>query len=403
MSEEGSLLVKNTFLEIRKPAAGRQKRTRGVSDTTGLRLVTEELASEGLIPFATVEEEGEDAPAPEAQVEPPESGAPAPPEVPPAVGSNGDQPRTKGNRKRVSSGSGASRQWHPEMGAGPGGMPVPTGQMPWGFPPMGLGPDGAPVGWPMWPGAMPPWASREWDEDAQSKEGSAAAAAAAAGYAAAAQAAASAAMHSGGGWSGGWPPGPAPMWGMPWHMPTRDGEEAGKESGPRKRRGRGKKESKQAAITTLNMRNVPRVYTQQLLLEELFELGFKHSMDFFYLPVDFRQGRSAGYCFVNFTTATAAERFQALLQGSSLARSDASDPPIEICPARKQGLSENVDWFRNSPVMQEDSDEVKPVLLDPRTGSIMAFPAPSGPVRRRNVQKQRALAVPEMVGGVLVG
>merc|ERR1712139_1244 len=69
------------------------------------------------------------------------------------------------------------------------------------------------------------------------------------------------------------------------------------------------------APTTLMLRNLPIEYDRTMLLELLDAEGFTGLYDFLYLPADFRKNGCFGYCFINFVTPAAAERFRQYFQG----------------------------------------------------------------------------------------
>eukprot|EP00931_Biecheleriopsis_adriatica_P063100 TRINITY_DN38170_c0_g1_i1.p1 TRINITY_DN38170_c0_g1~~TRINITY_DN38170_c0_g1_i1.p1 ORF type:complete len:444 (+),score=71.18 TRINITY_DN38170_c0_g1_i1:157-1332(+) len=61
--------------------------------------------------------------------------------------------------------------------------------------------------------------------------------------------------------------------------------------------------------TTIMIRNIPRSYTQDVLLLEVREfLGLSLLFDFFYLPWDAQHGCNAGYCFINFESPAFAQQ-----------------------------------------------------------------------------------------------
>ena len=50
-------------------------------------------------------------------------------------------------------------------------------------------------------------------------------------------------------------------------------------------------------VTTMMLRNIPNKYTQNSLLQEINDLGFVGSFDFFYLPMDVHNRSNVGYAF----------------------------------------------------------------------------------------------------------
>jgi len=135
------------------------------------------------------------------------------------------------------------------------------------------------------------------------------------------------------------------------------GEEAGQADRPRK-----KKDTTRRADVTLMLRNIPNKYTQDVLLEELAR--YLPSIDFFYLPIDFRNQCNLGYAFLNFKDGAIANAFQSAYDGNRLARFPQSPKVLQVHMARVQGLQANVKRLRNSSVMGMLTEDCKPVLFE---------------------------------------
>jgi len=90
-------------------------------------------------------------------------------------------------------------------------------------------------------------------------------------------------------------------------------------------------------VTTLVIRNIPARYTKVMLLQEWLVDG---TFDFIYLPFSFKQKRTAGYVFLNFTSSAAASAFQSQWHGRPLCAEVSSK--LSIGAAEVQGLEENV-------------------------------------------------------------
>eukprot|EP00451_Oxyrrhis_marina_P000980 CAMPEP_0204254796 /NCGR_PEP_ID=MMETSP0468-20130131/2787_1 /ASSEMBLY_ACC=CAM_ASM_000383 /TAXON_ID=2969 /ORGANISM="Oxyrrhis marina" /LENGTH=273 /DNA_ID=CAMNT_0051228587 /DNA_START=69 /DNA_END=890 /DNA_ORIENTATION=+ len=165
-------------------------------------------------------------------------------------------------------------------------------------------------------------------------------------------------------------------WGMQqWYWPTAFGVEV------------------DASTTTLTIRKVPEEFDPPSLLGFIWESGFAGTVDFFYLPMDFRRCRNVGYAFVNFSSPEFAAAFQQQMNGRVLLDLPGAEA-VEVCPARIQGLHKNVEHFRNSAVRSACVlPEHQPMLLDPVTGTRLPFPAPTPKARRRPLRRARALAV----------
>lgn len=132
--------------------------------------------------------------------------------------------------------------------------------------------------------------------------------------------------------------------------------------------------------TTAMMRNIPEAYTRANLLELLDQQGFFGSYDLVYLPVAFQTDLSHGYAFINFTTKANCERFREHFTGFS----DWMVPSGLVCEISwsdlAQGLSENIQRYRDSPMMHESvEDRFKPVLFE--HGRRVAFPEPTKKIK----------------------
>lgn len=134
-------------------------------------------------------------------------------------------------------------------------------------------------------------------------------------------------------------------------------------------------------VTTVMLRNIPQRYDREALIDVLDRSGFGGSYDFFYLPIDFHTTNSVGYAFINFISEAELTRFRAAYVGKKL--SEESPKVCEVCDAKLQGKSRNVEFYRNSTVMGMD-ENYHPVLFE--NGVRVPFPKPTrpiGPVQRR--------------------
>jgi len=132
--------------------------------------------------------------------------------------------------------------------------------------------------------------------------------------------------------------------------------------------------------TTLMLRNLPNDYNRELFLDMLDEECLAGEYDFVYFPVDFQTGSGLGYAFVNFTSHEEAVRAWQLLDGFK----DWVVGSTKVCEARwsnpVQGLTANVQRYRNSPVMHDKvPDSYKPVVFS--NGVRVEYPAPKKPIK----------------------
>jgi hypothetical protein len=131
--------------------------------------------------------------------------------------------------------------------------------------------------------------------------------------------------------------------------------------------------------TSLMVRNIPNKYTQQMLLSEFAENGHGPGViDFFYLPIDFKNKCNRGYAFINFVDYRDILPFHDRYFGKHW-RTFNSDKICEITYARIQGKSAMLKRFENSALMEKD-EEYKPLVFVSQgsdKGNRLPFPDPS--------------------------
>jgi len=128
--------------------------------------------------------------------------------------------------------------------------------------------------------------------------------------------------------------------------------------------------------TSLMVRNIPNKYTQRMLLSEFEENGHGPGViDFFYLPIDFKNRCNRGYAFINFVNFSDILAFHQLYYGKHW-RTFNSDKICDITYARIQGKAAMLKRFENSALMEKD-EEYKPLVFastGPDKGSRLPFP-----------------------------
>jgi len=130
--------------------------------------------------------------------------------------------------------------------------------------------------------------------------------------------------------------------------------------------------------TSLMVRNIPNKYTQQMLLSEFTDNGHgPGKIDFFYLPIDFKNKCNRGYAFVNFVNHRDIVQFYHQYFGQNW-RVFNSDKICDITYARIQGKAGMLKRFENSALMEKD-EEYKPLVFvshGEEKGSRLSFPTP---------------------------
>jgi RNA recognition motif 2 len=128
--------------------------------------------------------------------------------------------------------------------------------------------------------------------------------------------------------------------------------------------------------TSLMIRNIPNKYTRQMLLAEFTENGLGPGViDFFYLPIDFKNRCNRGYAFINFVDFHDILPFHRRYFGKHWSTFN-SDKICDITYARIQGKAAMLKRFENSALMEKDED-YKPLVFishGPEKGTRIPFP-----------------------------
>lgn len=145
------------------------------------------------------------------------------------------------------------------------------------------------------------------------------------------------------------------------------------------------------ARTTLVFQCIPSDYTRDMLVQLLRDHGFSGHFDFVYMPCNFATGKNFGYGFINFVSDTKAvecmDRFQGFT-GFGIPQEKA----CFVSAAELHGRKENVERFRNSPVMHPKVPEAfKPAVFGP-DGRQMRFPRPTKTPKAPKSSRMREVA-----------
>ena len=138
--------------------------------------------------------------------------------------------------------------------------------------------------------------------------------------------------------------------------------------------------------TSLMVRNIPNKYTQQMLLNEFKENGLGPGViDFFYLPIDFKNRCNRGYAFINFVDFKDILPFHKRYFGKHWSTFN-SDKICDITYARIQGKQAMLKRFENSALMEKD-EEYKPLVFishGPEKGKRIPFPQAASAAANRH-------------------
>ena len=126
--------------------------------------------------------------------------------------------------------------------------------------------------------------------------------------------------------------------------------------------------------TTCMIRNIPNKYTQKMLFDFLNETH-RHTFDFLYLRIDFKNKCNVGYAFINFVRPQFIISVCKRVQGQKWPKFN-SEKRGCVSYARIQGRQALIEKFRNSSVMDAMPD-YRPKLFytdGPKAGQEQEFP-----------------------------
>lgn len=129
-----------------------------------------------------------------------------------------------------------------------------------------------------------------------------------------------------------------------------------------------KKLSDWSNVTTFMIRNIPRTYSQRMLLDEIEQAEFFETFDFFYLPIDLANQSNRGYAFINFLSNDWALQFKSQYDGAFL-KAVESTCRINISAAALQGYEANHRHYADTRVNKGDP-ECRPIFLRASDGTL---------------------------------
>lgn len=123
-------------------------------------------------------------------------------------------------------------------------------------------------------------------------------------------------------------------------------------------------------MTTLMVRNLPEMVSQQEVVEELNRSGFAGLFDFCYAPIkSFQTRRSAGFAFVNFITPVAAQEFKSRWHRSRRFGMQRDSRTLDVSPAIVQGKEANMAGAGTSRIRRIRNTAFKPFVAGESGGA----------------------------------
>lgn len=118
-------------------------------------------------------------------------------------------------------------------------------------------------------------------------------------------------------------------------------------------------------VVTVMLRQVPRHYSQLMMLAEVNRRGFQGLYDFFYLPFDLKKGINVGFGFVSFTQPKHALAFRKEFDGLVLDTTclKGTCKPLHVHPASVQGYEANFQHFSATKVWHKQDPQFSPLFF----------------------------------------
>jgi len=122
--------------------------------------------------------------------------------------------------------------------------------------------------------------------------------------------------------------------------------------------------SKDAAPTTMMIRNIPGRYCQNDLMLDLKELGFAGTFDFLYMPMDKGTSANVGYAFVNFLEPCSAAKSMTSFENFRFTRHQRSCNKVaKVSVAHLQGLEKNLQHYEKTAVNMSKEKRRRPIVM----------------------------------------
>jgi RNA recognition motif-containing protein len=111
-----------------------------------------------------------------------------------------------------------------------------------------------------------------------------------------------------------------------------------------------RKNAAEEGMTTIMIRNIPGKYTQEALMEEVWQVS--PLFNFFHMPVARKTNGCLGYAFVNFIDAETASKFIAEFQGHAFIKQLSSPKRADVTYAALQGFAQNMKFYQRSKIFK---------------------------------------------------